>query len=118
MLFTSPIGCLTTHFSCTAGKEQNAPRPFGVKSTWKPVAHSQVGPGASCHGHQQGTSSFPEKTGLRLKRSFQICECETRRRKPALASFSALHPHCSVSHFLGAGVVCIQEEDGCGVLSL
>lgn len=92
MLFTSPIGYLATHFLCTAGKEQDAPRPFGVKSTWKPVAHSQVGPGASCRGHQQGKSSFAEKTGLRLKCSFQICECETRKNhQPWLRSLLSTH---------------------------
>lgn len=54
-------------------------------------------------GKNLSLSNFIENMSLCLKCSlFQFVNAKLKKKKP-LASFSAIHPHFAVSHFLGAG---------------
>ena len=68
-------------------------------------------------GKTQSLSNFIENTSLCLKCSlFKFVNAKLE--EIPLASFSAICPHLSASHFLGAGGILLQAEDGCRVLSL
>lgn len=120
MLFTSPIGYLTTHCLCTVVKEQNTPGPFCVRRTQRPLAHSLADPGASSHKHQQEKNTgFP--TSLRTpafarNAVFKFVNAQLEKNPPGF--FLCYPPTVLSRSLLGAGGIFLQAEDGWGVLPL